>query len=181
MTEKPKTQKSRWHKVLAKIRQKTEYSSQHTSKARLVGRTVHHIEPWSTFKISLLLTFSIWVIAMVAGAILWGIASALNLIQRIENFVTELLALETYNLPFVGTFFILALLGLAWVLITTAFMVLMCIIYNQLSGIFGGVRMLVLEEESLQMPTSHSDRLNESDIEEDTEREIGLNAPSSTD
>ncbi len=118
--------------------------------SRLVGRTVRHIEPWSVFKISLIFYLCVWVVFLIVGLILWGIASAANLISRLENFLTELLALESYDLPFNRIFLIYSFGGLAIALIATAFTVLMCIIFNQISGIFGGIRMLVLEEETLK-------------------------------
>lgn len=151
-------------KFLTEAKRRSQYISVGRPKARLVGRSIHHIEPWSVFKISLLMNLSIWVIAMIASAILWGIASITNLIGRLENFVTEVLALESYNLPFVGTFFLFAVLSLAGAFIVTALTVLMCIIFNQISAIFGGIRMLVLEEESLQLPTATPEAISSQKI-----------------
>ncbi len=119
-------------------------------KSRLVGRTIRHIEPWSVFKVSLVFYLCVWVVFLIVALILWGIASVANLISRLESFLTELLALESYNLPFSRIFLIYSFGSLATALVATAFTVLMCIIYNQISGIFGGIRMLVLEEESFQ-------------------------------
>ncbi len=82
---------------------------------------------------------------------MWGIAEAANLIDRLENFTADLLALESYNLPFFLIYFIYIFIGLALAFLATALTVLGCVIFNQVSGVLGGVRMLVLEEESLQL------------------------------
>lgn len=155
----------RWSKFLAETKRKSQYIAEGRPKARLVGRSIHHVEPWSVFKISLLVNLSIWIIVMVASAILWAIASVFNLVNRLENFVTDVLALESYNLPFIGTLFLFAMLSLAGVFVVTAFTVLMSIIFNQISGIFGGVRMLVLEEDSLKLPAATPETTNSQDKE----------------
>lgn len=174
---KPITSKGKISGFITEARRKTEYISadipSSRPKARLVGRSIYHIEVWSVFKISLLVNFSIWVIFMVMSAVLWGIATVTNLVSRIENFVTDILALESYNLPFIGTLFIFAIVSLAGVFLATAFTVLMCVIFNQLSRIFGGIRMLVLEEDSLRLPaaTPNPDDVRVKNFKEDISKD----------
>ena len=45
-------------------------------QARRVRRVIRHVEPWSVLKISLLFYACLWVIFLVAGFMIWGVAVA---------------------------------------------------------------------------------------------------------
>ena len=117
-------------------------------RARKVRRLVRHIEPWSVLKVSLLFFFCIWVVAMVAGVLLWNAAVASGVIGDIENFTQELFALEEFALVGEEIFRAAAIGGLVLSVAATGFAVLIAILLNLISDLTGGIRVTVVEEET---------------------------------
>lgn len=119
-------------------------------QARKVRRIVRHIEPWSVFKISLVFYLCMWVILMLAGVMLWSVALRSGTIENAQDFAATLLGSEEGDFviegPRIFSFYArgLAVLALAGV----AFNVLLCVLFNLISDLMGGVRMTVIEEES---------------------------------
>jgi hypothetical protein len=117
-------------------------------RARKVRRTVRHIDPWSVLKLSLLFYFCLFVIVMVAGTILWNLASAAGTIGSVESFFKEIGVLDTFNFQG-GTIFRATFLGgLVLVIAGAALNVLMTVLFNLISDLVGGIRVTVLEEDS---------------------------------
>jgi hypothetical protein len=119
-------------------------------EARKVHRTVRHIEPWSVLKISLIFYFCLWIIMLVAGAILWRVASSSGIIDNVESFIEEIFALEKDSFAFEGgqMFRAYAVGGLVMVVAATGFTVLLAVLFNLISDLTGGVRVTVVEEET---------------------------------
>ncbi len=117
-------------------------------QARRVRRIVRHIEPWSVLKISTIFFMCMWVIFMIAGVMLWGAAAQAGIIEKVENFVTELFALDDFEINADLIFRKMALLGFVLVIAGTAFSVLMSVLFNLISDLTGGLRVTVIEEES---------------------------------
>jgi len=107
---------------------------------------VRRIDAWTVFKLSLLFYLSIGLVLMVAGVILWNIASTFNVIHNVEKFVKSLLDLQSFTLnPRVIFESGAAFSGLV-VFIGTGFNVLSAVLYNLMSDVVGGVQIIVLEE-----------------------------------
>ncbi len=117
-------------------------------QARRVRRIVRHIEPWSVLKISIIFYLCLWVILMIAGVMLWGAAESAGAIEKIENFVRELFALEEFTINAERIFRGVALSGFVLVIAGTAFNVLLAVLFNLISDLTGGLRITVIEEES---------------------------------
>ncbi len=117
-------------------------------RARKVRRLVRHIEPWSVLKVSLLFFFCIWIVAMVAGVLLWNAAVASGVVGDIENFTQELFALEEFALVGEEIFSAAAIGGLVLAVAATGFAVLIAILLNLISDLTGGIRVTVVEEET---------------------------------
>ncbi len=117
-------------------------------RARKVRRLVRHIEPWSVLKVSLLFFFCIWVVAMVAGVLLWNAAVASGVIGDIENFAEEIFALENFEFTGEDIFRATAIGGLVLSVAATGFTVLIAILLNLISDLTGGIRVTVVEEET---------------------------------
>lgn len=85
---------------------------------------------------------------IIAGMILWQIASSLGLIHNIEKFVAELLAEETVDID--GGRLLRAACGAGAVLAVaaTAFAGLLAIMFNVIATMTGGVRISVIEMET---------------------------------
>lgn len=119
-------------------------------EARRVRRVVRHIEPWSVLKISILFYFCLWLIFMLAGVLLWSFAARSGTLESIEELVEDLFALDEsgefwrgdtiFRAYAIGTL-VLSIAGIT-------FNVLLCVLYNLISDLTGGVRLMVIEEES---------------------------------
>jgi Transmembrane domain of unknown function (DUF3566) len=117
------------------------------ARARKVRRTIRHIDPWSVFKISVLLYLCLYVAALLAGVLLWSAAVGSGLIGNIESFIEELLTFESYKFQGDEIFRGFAIIGLVLAAAGAAFNVVMAILFNLISDLTGGVRITVLEED----------------------------------
>ncbi len=122
-------------------------------RARKVRRIVRHVEPWSVLKMSLILYFCMWVIIVVAGVALWSLAVNSGTIDNFESFLTEVLALETFEFDGGDIFEAAAIGGLILVIALTGFNVLVAVLFNLISDLTGGVRVTVVEEETARYMT----------------------------
>lgn len=117
-------------------------------RARKVRRLVRHIEPWSVLKVALLFNFCMWVVAMVAGVLLWNAAETAGTISDVEQFAREIFALEEFTFEGEAIFNAVALGGLVVAVAATGFAVLIAILLNLISDLTGGIRVTVVEEET---------------------------------
>ncbi len=117
-------------------------------QARRVRRIIRHVEPWSVLKISIFFYACLWVIFLVAGFMIWGVAESSGTVDKIESLVLELFALDTFDFDAGQIFRGYALGGLALSIAGTTFNVLMCLLFNLISDLTGGLRITMIEEES---------------------------------
>ena len=117
-------------------------------QARRVRRIIRHVEPWSVLKVSIFFYACLWVIFLVAGFMIWGVAESSGTVDRLESLITDLFALDTFDFDAGQIFRGYALGGLALSIAGTTFNVLMCLLFNLISDLTGGVRITMIEEES---------------------------------
>jgi hypothetical protein len=122
-------------------------------RARRVHRLVRHIEPWSVLKLALVFYFCLWVIMLVAGAILWRVAVSSGVIDNIEGFINDILVLDNFKFDGDEMFRAYAVGGLLMVLVATGFTVLATVLFNLISDLIGGVRVTVIQEETARPNT----------------------------
>lgn len=115
-------------------------------RARRVRRTIRHVDPWSVFKISILLYACLYVAAMAAGVLLWNAAVGSGIIERFESFMQDL-GFETWVLVGDDIFRGASIIGLVLVAAGSALNVVMAILFNLISDLTGGVRVTVIEED----------------------------------
>lgn len=119
-------------------------------QARRVRRVVRHVEPWSVFKISVFFYLCLWFVFLVAGLILWSFATSSGTVENFENLITELFALEEFTFDSEQIFRGFALAGVVLMIGGTIFNVLVCVLFNLLSDLTGGLRITMIEEESIR-------------------------------
>lgn len=117
-------------------------------EARRTQRVIHHISPWSVLKVSLLFYFCAWLVVMIAGFILWQIASGTGLIERFESFMAELLAEQRFDVYGTQILRITATFGFLAVVAGSGLTVLFTVIFNLISDVTGGIRLSVVEMET---------------------------------
>jgi len=117
------------------------------ARARKVRRVIRRFDPWSVLKLSLLFYFCLFVVMMVAGTLLWSLASGTGTITDIEGFIKDVGAFKTFEFEGTKIFRASLLAGLILVIVGSAFNVLLAVLFNLISDLVGGIRVTVLEEE----------------------------------
>lgn len=123
-------------------------------RARRVDRILRRIDPWSVLKVSFFFLLSLWVVVLLAGAILWSAATGSGAIDNVEEFVTELFGLKTFAFEGEQLFRGIAVGGLIMVLAGTAFSVLLAVLFNLISDLTGGIQLSVVELENVRDPSA---------------------------
>ncbi len=116
-------------------------------RVRRVRRTIRHIDPWSVFKISLILFSCLYVAVMAAGVLLWRAAEESGIIERFESFLIEVGVFETFDIQGETLFRSASVIGVVGVAAASAMAVVTAILFNLISDLTGGVRVTVLEED----------------------------------
>ncbi len=119
-------------------------------QARRVRRIVRHIEVWSVLKISVLFYACLWAIFLIAGFMVWGVAESSGTVGKLETLITELFALDTFNFDGKQIFKGYAYGGLVLAIAGSTMNVLMCLIFNLISDLTGGLRITMVEEETVR-------------------------------
>ena len=119
-------------------------------EARRVRRVIRHIEPWSVLKISVLFYLCLWLIFLLAGVLLWSFAESSGTLDSVEELVKSLFALDPeVDFWSGGTIFrVYTMMTLVFAIGGVTFNVLLCVLYNLISDLTGGIRLTVIEEES---------------------------------
>lgn len=116
-------------------------------RVRRVRRTIRHIDPWSVFKISVILFSCMYVAVMAAGVLLWRAAEESGIVDRFESFLIEVGVFETFDIQGETLFRSASVIGVVGVAAASAMAVITAILFNLISDLTGGVRVTVLEED----------------------------------
>ena len=119
-------------------------------QARRVRRIVRHIEVWSVLKISILFFACLWAVFLIAGFIIWGVAESSGTVGKLESLITELFALDTFSFDGRQIFKGYALAGLILAIAGSTLNVLMVLLFNLISDLTGGLRVTMIEEETVR-------------------------------
>jgi hypothetical protein len=121
-------------------------TSRRVVQGRRVRRVVRRIDAWSVFKLSLLFYLCICLVLLIAGVILWNVASAFNVIHNVEKFIKSLFDLQTFKFQPTAILEASVLGSLLLVVLGTGANVLAAVFYNLMADVIGGVQVIVLEE-----------------------------------
>ena len=116
--------------------------------ARRVRRVVRRLDPWSVLKVSLIFYLCGYIVTMVAGVLLWNVAERADMITKLEDFVEELGAYERFELLPDVILQRTLLIGAILTVVATGLTVLAAVLFNLISDLVGGIRVVVIEEES---------------------------------
>ena len=117
-------------------------------RVRRVRRLIRHIEPWSVLKVGLVFYLCVWGLLVIAVRTLWRTAESGGTIERVESFIEDLFALESFEFDTGQIFRIFTLGGLVLVVGGTALTVVLVVLFNLISDLTGGVRFTMVEEET---------------------------------
>ena len=110
-----------------------------------VNAVVTRVRPTSVLRFSVLLYVSVWVILLVAGICLWLAASVLGVRANVESLAADLFASETFSFKSMQMLRASLLGGAAIVGLGTVANVVLAVLYNLISDLVGGVRVVLQE------------------------------------
>jgi hypothetical protein len=117
-------------------------------QARKVRRTIRHIDPWSLLKVSLLFHLAGTIVLLIAAAVLFVVLSAAGIVGTIEDFFTDVFALDSFEFHSGRLLRFGVLTALVVTAVGTVVTSLLGLVFNLVSDIVGGVTVSVVEEES---------------------------------
>ena len=103
------------------------------------------IDTWSVFRVSVLFYFALYLVLLVAGAILWAAATATGLRENVESFIADLIASGKFEFVGAELFRAAAIGGVILVVLGAAANLLLAVLYNLISEVVGGISMVVEE------------------------------------
>jgi hypothetical protein len=85
---------------------------------------------------------------MVAGILLWAVATSTGTVDNIESFIEELFTLTDFRFDGGAMLEASAVAGAVLVLAGTAANVALTVLFNLISDLVGGIRVTVIEQET---------------------------------
>src|SRR3954467_3928033 len=112
-------------------------------------QTVRSVDLWSVLKVSICFYLCALIVMLVAGVMLWWLASAAGVIGNVEKFVGDLVNNKDFRFLSWEVLRAGTLIGLVFVCILTVLTVMAAAFYNLFSELLGGVEVTVIEQEEL--------------------------------
>ena len=112
-------------------------------------QAIRSVDLWSVLKVSICFYLCALIVLLVAGVMLWWIASAAGVISSVESFVGDLVSNKSFRFLSWEVLRAATLIGLVVVCILTVLTVLAAAFYNLFAELLGGVEVTVVEQEEL--------------------------------
>ncbi len=121
---------------------------------RRVRLTIQRVDPWSVFKISLLVAVGLGIAMVIMVAVLWTVLSGMNVFATINEFIVQVTSGEDSATAFdlmeyIGLGRVLSLtvvFAVANVLLLTALATLSAFLYNVCAALVGGAHLTLSDE-----------------------------------
>lgn len=118
-------------------------------RARKVRRVVRHVDPWSVLTFSVLFHLVFFLSMLLASILVWNGAVRAGTIDNIENFIRELGDYETFNINSDAVFRAAVVIAGMLTLASSVLVVLLTVVFNLVSDLVGGIRVTVVEEDTV--------------------------------
>jgi hypothetical protein len=116
-------------------------------KGRRARRVIRKIDTWSVLRLSLLFYFALLLTFLVAGVILWQIASTVGITGNLIKLIKKLGDFSSYQINGGVILRDVALAGAVLAVFGALLNALMCVLYNLISDVVGGIRFEMFDEE----------------------------------
>lgn len=120
-------------------------------RARKVRRVVRHIDPWSVLTFSVLFHLALFTALLLAGVLLWNAAVRAGTVESIESFIEDIGDYEAFEIDSAQIFRSAVIIGATLTLASSVLLVLLTVVFNLISDLIGGIRVTVIEEETVQL------------------------------
>ncbi len=114
---------------------------------RRYRQTIKKLDLWSVFRVALCFYLCSLAVTMVAGIVLWLIASSFGVVKNVEDFMGELLSSKDFKFLSAQILEGAALIGLVLVALLVVITVVAAAFYNLFAELVGGVEITVVEED----------------------------------
>ena len=114
---------------------------------RRYRQTIRSIDIWSVLKISLCFYMCALIVVLLAGVVLWWIASAVGAIHNVEKFVGDLVSDNKFHFLSWEVLRGATLIGLVIVCVLVVLTVLAAAFYNLFAELIGGLEITVVEHD----------------------------------
>jgi hypothetical protein len=114
---------------------------------RRFRQTVQKIDLWSVTKMALCFYVSAMGVVVVSLIALWVVAESAGIIDNVENFVGDLFSSDDFQLVSGQVLRGAVLIGVVFVALMVAFTIIAASFYNIFAELFGGVEIVIREEE----------------------------------
>ncbi len=126
-------------------------------QARKVRRVIRHIDPWSVLTFSVMFHLCLFAALLLASALVFNVAEEAGTIENVESFIRELGDYEEFEIDGQAIFKAAVAIAGIMTLAASVLVVLLTVMFNLLSDLLGGVRITVIEEETLRVKPKKSD------------------------
>lgn len=113
--------------------------------ARRRTDVVRRISTWSMLKVSLLFWLAMWIVLLIAGAILWRVGESAGLVTNAESFWAEATGQESVSWDGQALLRTAGMAGAVLAFAATALTVLCTMLFNVICDLTGGIRVSALE------------------------------------
>jgi len=117
-------------------------------QGRRVRHVIQQIDPWTVLRLSILFYLCVLLVLLVAGVVLWNIASAFGVLHNFEKFIRQLFDLQSFKLHPSVALEAFAIGGVLLVLLGTALNVIAAFLYNLISDVAGGIQVTISEDQT---------------------------------
>lgn len=114
---------------------------------RRFRQTVQKVDLWSVTKMALCFYASVMGVLVVSLTALWVVADSAGVISSVENFVGDLLSADDFRFVSGQVLRGAALIGVVFVALNVAFAIIGASFYNIFAELFGGIELVIREEE----------------------------------
>lgn len=121
-------------------------------RAKKSRRVVRHIDPWSVLTFSVLFHLALYTAFLLASVLVWQTLDQSGVVDNLEDFIIALGDYETYEINADVLFRVAVVVTGILTVASTIMSVLLCVVFNLISDLVGGIRVTVLEEETVRMP-----------------------------
>lgn len=111
-------------------------------RSRLI---IRRVDPWTVLKFSVLLFSSMYFVIVVAGLVLWAVATGSGVRGNIESFIGELIASEDFKFNANQILRSSVVGGAILVVVGSLASLLMAVLFNLISDVVGGIGISVEE------------------------------------
>jgi hypothetical protein len=116
-------------------------------KGRRARRVIRKIDTWSVLRLSLLFYLALLLTFLVAGVILWQVASTVGITDNLIKLIKKLGDFSSYKINGGVILKDAAIAGLILAVFGGFLNALVCILYNLISDVVGGIRLEMFDEE----------------------------------